>query len=91
MMKITNILIIYLIIINIIAFIIFGIDKYAAVKHKYRIKESTLFAISLIGGAIGGIIGMQVFRHKTLKPIFKYGLPTVLVFQIIIYIIIKNI
>lgn len=91
MMKITNILIIYLIIINTVSFIIFGIDKYAAIKHKYRIKESTLFAISLIGGSIGGIIGMQVFRHKTLKSIFKYGLPIVLLFQIIIYIIIKNI
>ena len=78
---------IYLLVVNILSFILFFIDKTAAIKHKYRIKETTLFGVSLIGGSIGGIIGMKVFRHKTLKPLFKYGLPVILLFHIILYII----
>ncbi len=57
----------YLIIINIINFIMFGIDKAKAKKNKWRIPESTLLGLSLIGGSLGGIMAMTSFRHKTKK------------------------
>ena len=58
---------IYLIIINILAFIIYGLDKYKAIKNKWRIPEQVLLTISLLGGSIGSIIGMYTFKHKTKK------------------------
>jgi len=76
----------YFIFINIFTFLIFGIDKYRAIKNKYRIKKSTLFSLSLIGGAFGGLFGMKVFHHKTLKNSFKYGIPTLAFIELIIII-----
>lgn len=63
----------YLILINIITFIVIGLDKYYAIHNKWRIKENTLFLLFIIGGSVGGFIGMNVFRHKTKKPVFIYG------------------
>ena len=60
----------YLVGINILAFFIYGIDKYLAVKKKFRISEYSLFILSFIGGSIGSIIGMRVFHHKTRKLLF---------------------
>ncbi len=77
----------YLIFINLFTFIVFGIDKYKAIKNKYRIKEKTLFFLAIIGGVIGAIFGMKIFRHKTLKPSFKYGIPILAVIEIILIII----
>lgn len=74
----------YLIIINTISLIIFGIDKYFAKKGLWRIKEITLILISIIGGSIGSIICMKIFHHKTLKPLFKYGIPLIIISQIIL-------
>ena len=78
-----NNLIIYFIFINVFTFLAFGIDKYKAIKHKYRISESLLFSLSLIGGAFGAFFGMKIFRHKTLKPSF---IPTIAIFELIIII-----
>ena len=61
------ILILYYIIINVVLFVLMGLDKSYAVKNKYRIKEATLLTTSLFGGGIGGLVGMNVFRHKTKK------------------------
>lgn len=72
-------LIVYILLINIITFILFGIDKYAAIKHIRRIREITLLGLSLIGGALGGLIAMYLFRHKTTKLLFKYGIPLLLI------------
>ncbi len=58
-------IIIYIGIISILAFILFGLDKRKAKKHKWRIPEKTLLGMCLIGGFVGGFIGMQTFRHKT--------------------------
>lgn len=71
-------LLVYLAAINIITFAAFVIDKAKAVHKRWRIKESTLFGLALLGGSLGGIIGMKVARHKTRKPAFKYGLPAIL-------------
>ena len=57
----------YLLIINIITFIIYGIDKYKSIKHKYRISESTLIILPILGGALGAFLGMIIFHHKTKK------------------------
>ena len=76
----------YLIFINLFTFFIFGIDKYRAKKGMYRIKEYTLFSLCLIGGAFGGLLGMKTFRHKTLKPSFKYGIPILSLIELLIII-----
>ncbi len=77
-------IILYLIIINIIEFIIMGLDKLLAIKHKYRIPEFTLLFISAIGGSIGAIIGMNLFHHKTKKLKFRILFPLFLILHIII-------
>ncbi len=74
----------YLLIINITAFALMGIDKHKARKHQWRIKERTLFLSAILGGSIGSILGMQVFRHKTKHTHFVIGMPVILVIQIII-------
>lgn len=84
-------LIIYLIIINIIAFLAMFIDKKKAEKDKWRIKESTLLILALIGGSIGAITGMYVFHHKTQKPRFYIGIPIIIVLHILLIIGIKSI
>ena len=84
-------IIIYLLIINIIAFLAMFVDKKKAEKDRWRIKESTLLTLALIGGSIGAIAGMYTFHHKTKKPRFFIGIPVIIVFQtmLIIAIFIK--
>ena len=84
-------LIIYLIIVNIIAFLAMFIDKKKAEKNRWRIKESTLLILALIGGSIGAIAGMYVFHHKTQKPWFYIGIPIIIILQILLIIGIKSI
>lgn len=76
-------IIIYLIIINIIGFLIMYIDKQKAKKGKWRIPEKTIFIITVLGGGIGTISGMYAFRHKTQKLHFTIGLPTITILEII--------
>lgn len=78
--------IIYLVIINIVAFIAMYIDKRKAKYGKWRISESALFILVLLGGGIGGIAGMYTFRHKTQKPRFVIGFPAILIFEIFVVI-----
>ena len=86
-----NRIIIYLLLINIIAFLAMGIDKWKAKKGAWRIPEQTLLSLVFLGGGIGGIAGMYVFRHKTQKPRFFIGFPTILIAEIaiMIYIMVK--
>ena len=76
-------IIIYLIIINIIGFLVMYIDKQKAKKGKWRISEKTIFIITVLGGGIGTISGMYAFRHKTQKLHFTIGLPTITILEII--------
>lgn len=78
--------IIYLIVINIVGFFAMGIDKWKAKKNAWRIPENTLFGITALGGGIGTIVGMYMFRHKTKKAKFTIGLPAILVLEIILVI-----
>ena len=79
-------LIIYLLLINLIGFILMFIDKRRAIKHKWRISEAALISICAIGGSIGGYLGMQIFRHKTKHAKFYIGVPTILIIQFILAI-----
>ena len=83
----------YILGINAITFIIYGIDKLKAKKGKWRIPESTLLLLAIIGGSIGAWFGIKVWHHKTLHKKFKYGIPLIVIIQIVIaiYIFRENI
>lgn len=85
-----KIFILYVALISIITFAVFGIDKLKAVKDKWRIPEKVLFLLSVIGGSVGALLGMYTFRHKTKKPAFKFGIPAILIVQIaLLYFIMR--
>ena len=69
---------------NMIGFALMGIDKHKAKKRAFRIPEATLFTVALIGGSIGSILGMYLFRHKTRHRSFVYGMPAILILQVIL-------
>lgn len=77
-------ILIYLAIINVIAFVCYGMDKRKAVKHAYRVSESALIWLAIIGGTPGACLGMWLFRHKTKKAKFRYGIPVIFLFQTVI-------
>lgn len=77
----------YLLTINLITFIIYGIDKYKSIKHKYRISENTLIILAILGGPLGSFFGMILFHHKTKKKKFIITIPIILL--IWVYILIK--
>ena len=88
------IILIYLAVINIMTFFLYGIDKWKAKRSKWRIEESTLLWWAAFGGSIGALLGMNVWHHKNLHKKFKYGVPAILFAQIaivgvIIYYIVK--
>ena len=72
----------YLLAINVVAFIMYGIDKYKTKKAKWRIPEVTLLLLDVLGGSIGTWMGMKVWHHKTMHKKFKYGIPAILLIQI---------
>jgi uncharacterized membrane protein YsdA (DUF1294 family) len=74
----------YLILINLIAFLAFGVDKYKAIHHKWRIPEAHLFLLAFLGGSLGALLGMLIFHHKTRKPAFQIGIPALLIVTLII-------
>ncbi len=85
-MNVITLITIYLAVINFISFTVMGIDKLKARKRAWRIPESTLFVLAIIGGSVGSIIGMHLFRHKTRHWYFLYGMPAILLIQILIVV-----
>ncbi len=77
-----KIILLYLFAINIVAFFTFGIDKLKAKRDKWRIPESTLLSMAVLGGSIGALAGMKVWRHKTLHDKFRIGIPVIIALQI---------
>lgn len=75
---------IYLSIINALALILMLVDKIKAQKKKWRIKELTLISCAALGGSLGALLGMYLFRHKTRHPKFSIGIPVILCLQILI-------
>lgn len=76
-----TIAVVYWIVINMIGFVIMGIDKKRAIRGAFRISEASLFLTALLGGALGCTLGMNHFRHKTKHWYFKYGMPAIFVIQ----------
>ena len=76
---------IYLLAANAVAFLVFGIDKWKAVKGRWRIPEKTLILLAAAGGSVGAWLAMRMFRHKTRKPVFMYGIPVILLCQMGLY------
>ena len=81
-MKLVEIILIYLLIINLVAFYLYWNDKRRAKKGRWRIPENTLLLIALIGGSVGALLGMKVFRHKTKHWKFKILVPLFLIMQV---------
>ena len=79
-------LLIYLCIINLIGFFAMFLDKQKAKRGKWRIPEKTLFLLAIIGGSLGTTLGMNIFRHKTKHWYFKFGMPFILIVQVVLVI-----
>lgn len=71
----------YLIVMNLLAFLLFGADKKRAQHRKQRMSERTLFLVAFLGGSLGAWAGMQIFRHKTKKTIFRFIIPVLFFLQ----------
>ncbi|MBR5598138.1 MAG: DUF1294 domain-containing protein [Lachnospiraceae bacterium] len=82
-MSVVYVLILYVLLVNLLGFYAMYNDKLRSKKRAFRIPEATLFTIAVIGGSIGSIVGMYVFRHKTRHWHFVYGMPLILILQII--------
>ncbi len=78
----------YLIFINLLTFVMFAVDKLLAKYKKWRVPESRLLLACLIGGSLGGLFAMQMFRHKTLNPKFKVGVPAIILLQLAVMLLI---
>ena len=74
----------YLVIINIITFLVYGIDKWKARKTMWRIREASLLMLAVLGGSIGAWLGMKVWHHKTQHKKFRYGIPAIIIIQLVI-------
>ena len=78
-----KILLVYLLLVNAAGFLLMLVDKYKAKRNLWRIPEATLMGVAAIGGSIGAIAGMKLFRHKTKHAKFYIGLPVILTLQIV--------
>lgn len=78
----SELLIVYVVAVNAVAFVVYGVDKYKAQKAKWRIRESTLLLLAAIGGSAGAWLGMKIWRHKTRHAKFRYGVPAILLIQL---------
>jgi Predicted membrane protein len=92
MSTIEKIIISYVIVINVITLMIYGIDKWKAKHSKWRIPEATLLIMAAVGGSIGAWTGIKLFHHKTLHKKFKYGVPGIFLIQlgIVLFIYLKT-
>ena len=77
-----TVLLVWLAVINLLTFIVYGADKRRARKGKWRVPEKRLFLLPLLGGSIGALLGMRVFHHKTKHWYFVWGIPAILLAQI---------
>jgi uncharacterized membrane protein YsdA (DUF1294 family) len=75
-------LLLYLVVVNVATFFVYGIDKLKARRGRWRVPEATLLTLAAVGGSIGAWCGMRVWRHKTLHAKFRYGVPAIIIAQI---------
>ena len=83
-----TVILIYLEAVNLAAFILFGIDKRRAKRNAWRIPEAVLLGSVVLGGGVGALAGMRLFRHKTRKPRFRYGVPAILGLEVLLLFLI---
>ena len=74
----------YIVIVNIVGFVLMGVDKKRAIRGAWRIPEASLFGAALLGGALGCTLGMRHFRHKTKHWYFKYGMPLIFIAECVL-------
>ena len=77
--------------VNIATFLLYGIDKYKAKKAKWRIPETTLLLLAVLGGSIGAWVGMLIWHHKTMHKKFKYGIPIIIILQVALAVYLQQI
>lgn len=75
-----------ILIVNVLTFLLYGIDKWKAKRSRWRIPESALLGMAAVGGSVGAWLGMRVWRHKTQHKKFRYGVPAILVAQIVLLV-----
>ena len=87
----TTCILYYLAFINLLLFVLMGVDKAKAKRGARRFPEATLFFLAVIGGSLGGLLGMAAFRHKTLHKSFRIGFPVILIAQLAlaVYLVLK--
>ena len=83
-LSLLHIVLIYLAVINVVTFFMYGVDKWKAKKSKWRIREAALLGLAMLGGSIGAWLGMKVWHHKTQHKKFKYGVPAIIIIQLIL-------
>lgn len=81
----------YLLAVNSLTFLLYGIDKYKAKKGRWRISEATLLTMAAIGGSIGAWAGMRTWHHKTMHKKFKYGIPIIIILQVALAVYLQQI
>ena len=82
--EVMNIILGYLLAVNTTSFLLYGIDKYKAKNGRWRISEATLLMMAVIGGSIGAWVGMRLWHHKTMHKKFKYGIPIIIILQVVL-------
>ena len=80
----------YLLVVNTLTFLLYGIDKYKAKKARWRISEATLLMMAVVGGSIGAWAGMRLWHHKTMHKKFKYGIPLIILLQVALVFFLHN-
>ena len=90
-LNLTHILLLYLVAVNLVTFLIYGIDKFKSKRARWRVPEATLLWLAAVGGSIGAWLGMKLWHHKTAHKKFKYGIPLIIIIQaaIVLWILIK--
>lgn len=78
-----QVIVIYLAAINIVTFLLYGIDKWKAKRKRWRITEACLLWMAALGGSPGALLGIRLWHHKTLHPQFRYGVPVILIAQLL--------
>lgn len=84
---IEKILLLYLVVVNVVAFAMYGIDKRKAIKDQWRIPEKTLILAALLGGSFGAFAGMQMFHHKTKHWKFLLGVPACMILHVVLAVL----
>ena len=80
----------YLLAVNVLTFVVFGLDKWKARRGRWRVPEATLLGLAAVGGSVGAWLAMRLFRHKTQKKKFRYGVPALFVLQVAAAVVLVN-